>query len=93
MERLEFWAEYNAGPLWNSNGESIALESLSLPDSLRQRLAEWNGRYDDSLLPFEENDLPWLVEERSLLAETRAALEGVYEVIVTEPWWGEQPHA
>ncbi|HSB88040.1 MAG TPA: hypothetical protein VLD86_17130, partial [Ilumatobacteraceae bacterium] len=93
VEQLEFWPEYNAGPLWNSNGESVVLDSLALPDSLRHRLVGWNGRYDDSLLPFEDNDLPWLIEGRSLLAETRTALAGEYEVVVTEPWWGEQPHA
>ncbi|MEY2524728.1 MAG: hypothetical protein QOJ66_3293, partial [Ilumatobacteraceae bacterium] len=69
------------------------LDSLSLSASMCQRLVEWNRRYDDSLLSFEDNDLPWLVEGCLLLAETRAALDGVCEVIVTEPWWGESPHA
>ncbi|MEQ1872169.1 MAG: hypothetical protein ABL953_00450 [Ilumatobacteraceae bacterium] len=86
---LEFWPEYNSGPLWSLDGQSIALESLPLPHLLRERLIEWNSRYDDSLLPFEDNDVPWLAEGRALLTETRIALAGDYRVTVTEPWWDE----
>ena len=85
---IEFWPEYDGGPLWNGDGESIDLDSLPLSDNLRSRLLDWNARYDDLKLPFESRDEVWLAEGKSLLAETRAALG---TVITTEPWWGELP--
>lgn len=93
MQQLEFWLEYSSGPLWAADGQSIELDSLDLPASLRQRLADWNGRYDDSLLPFEDDDAEWLVEGRTLLADVRQSLSGLYEGVVTEPWWEEQTDA
>ena len=88
---LEFCPEYNAGPLWTSDGRSVDLGSLRIPRGLRERLADWNARYDDSKLPFELNDIAWLCEGTGLLAEVRDALTGTYTVIVTEPWWGAAP--
>ena len=88
---LEFWPEYNSGPLWSDDGQSIDLDSLPLSSELRDRLRHWNARYDDSLLPFDQNDTEWLVEGRCLLTDTRASLGESYEVVVTEPWWGEGP--
>ena len=89
METLEFWPEHEGGPLWRSDGSSIDLDSLRLPGDLRQRLAEWNKKYEDSLLPFEGNDLGWLSNGRDLLAELRATLANDFEIVVTEPWWDD----
>lgn len=88
---LEFFPEYNSGPLWSSTGASIELAALALPEDLVRRLGDWNASYDDSKLPFERNDSAWLEGGRRLLAEVRQALGPDYEVVVTEPWWREDP--
>ena len=90
---LEFWPEYNSGPLWNDGGESVNLASLGLTDDLVERLRKWNAAYDDSKLPFENDDAAWLHEGQRLLVEVRGALDGAYEIVVTEPWWHEEPSA
>jgi hypothetical protein len=90
---LEFWPEYNSGPLWSPDGADVDLESLGLPTDLVERLRHWNARYDDSKLPFERDDVGWLNEGTALLGEVRMALGSAYEVVVTEPWWGEEPSA
>jgi hypothetical protein len=90
---LEFWPEYNSGPLWTSAGGSVDLVALPLPAELRVRLQSWNARYDDSKLLHDQNDEGWLEEGKRLLAETRRALGDAYSVVVTEPWWGEEPGA
>jgi hypothetical protein len=41
------------------------------------------------VLPFDQNDVGWLTEGKSLLADTRAELGEAYEVVVTENWWSE----
>jgi hypothetical protein len=92
-DALEFWPEYNSGPLWTGDGRSVDLDALPLPRDLRERLRRWNSRYDDSKLPYDENDVEWLYEGERLLAETRSALGSSYTVVVTEPWWGEEPGA
>jgi hypothetical protein len=58
--------------------------------ALVERLRSWNSRYDDSKLPLKGDDTQWLAEGESLLGEVRRALDGVFEIIVTEPWWGEE---
>lgn len=88
---IEFWPEHGSGPLWTDDGRSVDLGSVPLSHELRDRLRRWNARYDDSLLPFERNDTDWLAEGRMLLADTRASLGDGYDVIVTEPWWDEEP--
>jgi hypothetical protein len=90
---LEFWPEYNSGPLWRSDGTSVDLASLALPADLKARLQSWNAAYDDSRLPFDHDDEGWLEEGERLLAETREALCDAYTIVVTEPWWGEDPSA
>lgn len=91
QEVLEFWPEYDGGPIWSPDGRSADLDLLPLSNDLRERLRAWNARYDDANLPFEQNAVDWLAEGRSLLGEVRAALGEAYEVVVTEPWWREEP--
>ena len=88
---LEFWPDYGGGPLWTSEGATADLGALPLSPGLRLRLADWNGRYTEDRMPFRGNDEAWLAEGRELLAELRANLGDGYEVVVTEPWWGEEP--
>lgn len=89
---LEFWPEYNSGPLW-TNGASVDLAGIGLPGELRDRVVAWNALYDDSKLPFERNDEAWIREGQALLCEIREALGAAYEVVDTEPWWHETPQA
>lgn len=88
---FEFWPEYNSGPLWSEDGESVELSAHGIPSELKDRLTAWNANYDDSMLPFEANDTEWLAVGKALLNDVRLALGDSYEVIVTEPWWGEEP--
>ena len=67
--------------------------AIGLPRELVDRLKQWNDRYADTRLPFEKNDTEWLRDGQALLAEVRAAVGGAFEVVVTEPWWGEGPSA
>jgi hypothetical protein len=68
---LEFWPEYDSGPLWAQGATSVDLFSLPLSEGLRARLVAWNDRYDDSKLPFDNNDTVWLDESKVLLRELR----------------------
>ena len=88
---LEFWPDYNAGPLWTADGQQVDLASLGLSEELRRRLLEWNGQYDDKKLPFDQDDLDWLADGRELLSAVRSALGEGFAVVVSEPWWGEEP--
>ena len=90
---VEFWPEYDGGPLWSEDGKTVEPTSLGLAPDLSGRLAAWNARYDDSKLPFEQNDREWLDEGARLLTEVRVALGSDYELAVNEEWWGEQPNA
>lgn len=87
---LEFWPEYNAGPLW-AGGDAVDLGLLGLSDGLQARLVSWNAMYSDDRLPFESNDVVWLAAGRSLLRELRIALADTHSIVVREPWWGEEP--
>jgi hypothetical protein len=90
---LEFWPEYDSGPLWAQGATSVDLSSLPLSEGLRARLVAWNDRYDDSKLPFENNDTVWLDAGKVLLREIRHELGDAYEVLVNEEWWDEEPSA
>lgn len=88
---LEFWPDYNAGPLWTADGQEVDLAWLGLSEELQQRLVEWNGQYLDQKLPFDQNDLDWLGEGRELLSAVRSAVGEQFAVVATEPWWGKDP--
>jgi hypothetical protein len=89
---LEFWPEYRGGPLWNDQGQSVDLANLPVSDDLRERVADWVSGYADEKLPMESTgDAEWLAVGTALLAELRLALQPDYDVVVTEPWWGEEP--
>jgi hypothetical protein len=91
VDVIEFWPEYGEGPLWTEQGQSVDLRKLPLAADLRDRLVAWNAAYDDSRLPFEDNDREWLDEGRRLFVEVRTVLSPGVKVVVTEPWWGEEP--
>lgn len=88
--RLEFWPDYGQGPLWDA-GRTIDLEDLCLPPALIERIHRWHEVYDEDRLPIDgPGDDAWLAEGKSILASIRGSLTDI-EVVVTEPWWGEQP--
>ena len=90
--RLEFWPEYGEGPLWHPDGAAVVLEDLGLPAALVERLRTWNGQYQEENIPVEgPGDAAWLKEGVDLLHSTRQALGPECEVVVTEPWWDEEP--
>jgi hypothetical protein len=88
--RLEFWPDYGEqGPLWSA-GKSVDLQSLPLPADLRNQLSTWNQAYEEARLPIDgPGDDEYLHEGQRLLSEVRRSLDGQYEVIVHEEWWGE----
>ena len=89
---LEFWPDYGPGPLLTEDGKPADLQSLGLSGELVEELESWNGEYAEEKIPVDGNgDSAWLGEGRSLLLRTRDALACDVEVVVTEPWWGEDP--
>ena len=89
---LEFWPDYGAGPLWTHDGKPVDLSSLDVDPDLVEKVAVWHAAYEEDRVPIDgPGDSAWLHEGRQLLQEVRAALPDEYRVIVTEPWWGEEP--
>jgi hypothetical protein len=87
---LEFWPDYDGGPLWDAAGVTVDVSSLVLPAELEQELGHWNALYDDSKLPIGENkDEAWLEQGRVLLRQLRESLSGRYRVLATEEWWSD----
>jgi len=90
-ESLEFWPDYGPGPLWRG-GSPAELGVLGLSGDLAERLKMFNDAYEEERLPLDgAGDAEYLTAGMGLLAEVRQALSGRFRVIVTEPWWGEQP--
>jgi hypothetical protein len=59
---LEWWPEYNSGPLW-CEGQNVPLDQLGLPDDLVRNMKDWNGSYADEKLPIEgPGDPVWLAQ-------------------------------
>lgn len=89
---VEFWPDYGPGPLWGEDGKSVDPTSLGVDPDLVERVAAWNAAYGEHKVPLDgPGDSTWLHEGRQLLREIRDSLGNDYRVIVTEPWWGEQP--
>ncbi len=93
---LEWWPGYGRDhPLWSTEGRGGApaeLASLGLPVGLGERLRAWTAVYAEDKIPVDgDGDAAWLAEGIVLLGEVRASLGDGYRVIVTEPWWGEEP--
>lgn len=91
MTQLEFWPDYGKGPLWTERGTAVALDEISLPADLAERLRAWNRQYSEEKIPIDgAGDAAWLREGTDLLRRTRGALGSGYQIVVTEPWWGEE---
>ena len=91
MNVLEFWPDYGPGPLW-ADGKPVDLASLGLDRDLVVEVVAWNASYEESKVPIEgTGDAAWLLEGKRLLDAIRDALSREYRVVVTEPWWGEEP--
>ena len=92
MTVLEFWPDYGPGPLWTDDGQPVDLSSLGLSRDLVERVAAWNAAYEETKVPIEgTGDDGWLSEGKRLLGAIRDAVGSEYQVVVTEPWWGEEP--
>lgn len=92
--RLEWWPDYNTGPLWSDGGREVDLAELGASAELVDQVRNWTAGYRDDRLPIDgRGDERWLQEGVQLLADIRRALGVGYEVVVTEPWWGEEPVA
>lgn len=92
MTLFEFWPDYGPGPLWDERGSPVDVSTLDLPATLAERLRSWNAEYREDRIPVDgPGDVAWLEEGVELLRRTREALGSDIQVVVTEPWWGEQP--
>ncbi|MBU8866644.1 hypothetical protein [Paenarthrobacter aromaticivorans] len=50
----------------------------------------WNSQFEEDKVPLSgPGDAGWVVEGVRLLRQVRVALGTGYNVVVTEPWWGE----
>jgi len=93
VETVEFWPDYGRGPLWK-DGKPADPAALGVDADLAARLRDWNSRYAETNLPIDTSGSPaYLAEGSRLLREVRAAVEAGYRLVVTEPWWGEEPDA
>ena len=91
MTVIEFWPDHGPGPLW-LGGRAVRPEDLDIPEPLASRLRTWNASYEEWKIPVEgSGDALWIEEGIRLLQATREALSPDVEVVVTEPWWGEEP--
>ena len=69
------------------------LRSLGLPRELAEQLTSWNSRFEEDKVPLEgRGDVGWVAEGVHLLRQVRLALGAGYNIVVTEPWWGEASH-
>ena len=94
VEDVEFWPDFGRGPLWHPNGTPADPVSLGVDAQLARRLTDWNERYAETHLPIDgSGNAEYLAEGARLLREVRARVGARYRVVVTEPWWGEEPDA
>ncbi len=71
-------------------GRQSTFNRLPLPEDLRNRLSSWNAAYEESKLPIDRTgDQQYLTEGHQLLNEVRQCLDGQYQVVTHEDWWGE----
>jgi hypothetical protein len=90
--RTAAWPDYGPGPLWTDEGKPADLTTLPIGDDLVERLTIWTAANSEDKVPSEgAGDEAWLSEGEDLLDGVRSALEGQHQVVVTEPWWGEEP--
>ena len=92
---LEWWPDYGGELLWlhaGQGGARVSLDAVGVSPELSTEITRWVTEYSDERLPLEgAGDVAWLSTGRELLFRVRAELAGRYEVIVTEPYWGEEP--
>ena len=94
LGQLEFWPEHDAGPLWDARGRAVDPAALGLPAGLVARLEAFTATYAEDRLPVDgRGDPAYLALGAQLLHDVRAALEGRWDVVVTEPWWSPEPPA
>ncbi len=85
-EVLEFWPEYQGGPLWAAKGKSVDLSALAIPVELRARGETWSAQYADERLPIDgAGDPEWVSEGVVLLAALRDAWA------MATRWWSPSP--
>lgn len=90
MDDPEF-GRCNSGPLW-LGGRPVTADELHLDELLAEQFAAWNASYDDAKLPMEgPGDAAWLAEGIKRHGAVRAAVSP-RKVLVTEPWWSEDPN-
>ncbi|MCW2756939.1 MAG: cell division protein FtsK/SpoIIIE [Nocardioidaceae bacterium] len=92
---LEWWPDYDGQVLFlrrGRGGHPVDPATLGLSEAVLDDLQRWSSVYAEENLPIGgPGDPCWLDEGIGLLHRVRAELAGRYEVVVTEPWWGERP--
>jgi hypothetical protein len=89
MTQLEFWPDYGGALLWDEHGSPVSLDTLPIPEQLRNTADQWVQDYDDQKLPWEATgDEAWLARGRQVLSELRSALaaHGI-EIQPNEAYW------
>lgn len=68
------------------------LEDLPLSAETTDALRRWLDDFSEETLPVDgAGDPSWIARGIVLLQQSRSELGPAYEVLVTEPWWGEPP--
>ena len=76
---------------WRSwRARTVDLDDLPITASTADAMRAWVATYSDEKLPsVGSGDPDWISEGIGLLHRCRQELGAGYEVVVTEPWWGE----
>ncbi len=82
----------SASPQTGRGGEKVELATLNLTVTLEDALRAWNKDFEEAKLPIDGSGDPnWIARGIDLLDQTRHELSGRAKVVVTEPWWNEEP--
>lgn len=91
----EWWPDYGGGPFFlrtGRGGEKVELATLNLTGTLEDAIRAWNQDFEEAKLPIDgPGDHSWIARGIDLLDQTRQELSGRVKVVVTEPWWNEEP--
>jgi hypothetical protein len=65
---------------------------VGISSELVEQVRSWDSQYEEDRIPLNgPGDAEWLAEGVGLLRQLRTDLGDDFDLVVTEPWWGEAP--